>query len=338
MRFDDIEHPELGGTLTLLLDGSEEPYLNKPDNMTIDGDGQPADPGGSGQQRLARPHRRLPHRGRCARRARPVRPGAVRLEGLKLRTATPCSAPISSRSTRSPRGSSTHTLSSARAGSSSTRRCTCVSPDPELVQGGQLLALHVDKWKDVYDIAPKGTRGASTEAPSGPRERREAGLPAGPALREPAVGDPEDHDRRQLDRLTGGRPAEQRAGVGAAERPADRDPIPLGDQVVDREAQVGVRACASWRPRTRRLRRRPAGRAADRDRGSPGPSTSRMAAGSPAGITSSNTRRIRALLASSVIVGHRAAPTRPARTGLRGRVRTRRSRAARRRSATRPSP
>ena len=27
-------------------------------------------------------------------------------------------------------------------------------PIPELVQGGQLLALHVDKWKDVYDIAP----------------------------------------------------------------------------------------------------------------------------------------------------------------------------------------
>jgi hypothetical protein len=26
--------------------------------------------------------------------------------------------------------------------------------DPELVQGGQLLALHVDAWKDVYDTAP----------------------------------------------------------------------------------------------------------------------------------------------------------------------------------------
>ena len=39
MRFDDIERPGLGGTLTLLLDGSEEPFLNKPDNMTIDGEG-----------------------------------------------------------------------------------------------------------------------------------------------------------------------------------------------------------------------------------------------------------------------------------------------------------
>ena len=36
VRWEDIEHPELGGTLTLLLDGSEAPLLNKPDNMTID--------------------------------------------------------------------------------------------------------------------------------------------------------------------------------------------------------------------------------------------------------------------------------------------------------------
>jgi hypothetical protein len=26
------------------------------------------------------------------------------------------------------------------------------NPDPELVEEGQMLALHIDRWKDVYDI------------------------------------------------------------------------------------------------------------------------------------------------------------------------------------------
>jgi hypothetical protein len=50
LSFKNIERPQLGGTLTLLLDGTEAPYLNKPDNVTIDGDGNlliQEDPGGN---------------------------------------------------------------------------------------------------------------------------------------------------------------------------------------------------------------------------------------------------------------------------------------------------
>lgn len=39
LRFNDVKNPLAGATLTLLLDGTEAPYLNKPDNIDVDAKG-----------------------------------------------------------------------------------------------------------------------------------------------------------------------------------------------------------------------------------------------------------------------------------------------------------
>jgi hypothetical protein len=50
LHFNDIKNPLAGGMLTMLLDGSEAPYLSKPDNLTFAGNGNiliQEDPGGN---------------------------------------------------------------------------------------------------------------------------------------------------------------------------------------------------------------------------------------------------------------------------------------------------
>lgn len=50
LRFKDVKNPLKGATITMLLDGTEAPYLNKPDNLEVDGYGNiiiQEDPGNS---------------------------------------------------------------------------------------------------------------------------------------------------------------------------------------------------------------------------------------------------------------------------------------------------
>ena len=50
LRFDDVSNPLKGGTLEMLLDGSEDIFMSKPDNITIDNKGNlliQEDPGGN---------------------------------------------------------------------------------------------------------------------------------------------------------------------------------------------------------------------------------------------------------------------------------------------------
>ncbi|HEX2359666.1 MAG TPA: alkaline phosphatase PhoX [Solirubrobacterales bacterium] len=52
LSYDDVERPWKGGTLTLLLDGTEAPFLNKPDNVGMDRKGHlmiQEDPGNNAQ-------------------------------------------------------------------------------------------------------------------------------------------------------------------------------------------------------------------------------------------------------------------------------------------------
>lgn len=52
LRLSDVKNPAKGGELTMLLDGSEAPYMNKPDNIEVDGLGNiliQEDPGNNAQ-------------------------------------------------------------------------------------------------------------------------------------------------------------------------------------------------------------------------------------------------------------------------------------------------
>jgi hypothetical protein len=140
LRFDDIEQPELGGTLTLLLDGSETPYLSKPDNMTIDGDGNlllQEDPGGN-----AHVARIVAYRIADGARAVVAQFDPALFSGPgAITTDEETSGIIDGAATIGPRWFLFDAQVHKPTG------------DPQTVEMGQLMALHVDRWKAVYDGA-----------------------------------------------------------------------------------------------------------------------------------------------------------------------------------------
>ena len=140
LRFDDVDHPERGGDLTLLLDGSEAPYLSKPDNMTIDDRGNlliQEDPGAN--DHLARI---LAYR---------IADGAL---GVLAQFDPAQFTPGSAGYLTNDEESSGIVDVSRLIGRPSTflfdAQVHAPLPDPELVERGQLLVMTVRSWGRVY--------------------------------------------------------------------------------------------------------------------------------------------------------------------------------------------
>jgi hypothetical protein len=142
--FDDVDHPENGGTVELLLDGSEAPYLNMQDNMTIDRHGNlliQEDPGNKA------------HIARIV--AYNTKSGALKtLAQFDPKYFAPKLADGSANPDLITQDEESSGIIPAdkQLGHDTylfDAQVHLRSTDPELVEGGQLLAMHVD-WKQFW--------------------------------------------------------------------------------------------------------------------------------------------------------------------------------------------
>ncbi|MEV6982821.1 alkaline phosphatase PhoX [Sphaerisporangium sp. NPDC051017] len=150
LRFADIERPEKGGTLTLLLDGSEAPYLNMPDNIAIDHEGNlllQEDPGNN------------PHISRVL--AYRIKDGALGvLAQFDPKRFAPNADPASFLTTDEESsgiidasdllGEGTFLLDAQVHTAKGLAAGTGPGTVEEYVENGQLLTLTVKSWKSVY--------------------------------------------------------------------------------------------------------------------------------------------------------------------------------------------
>ena len=141
LHFTDVDHPEKGGTIELLLDGSEAPYLSKPDNVTIDRRGNlliQEDPGGNAHvARIVAYNVDTGERGDLAE----FDPALFRSGGPGFITEDEESSGIIDAFKALGPGWFLFDAQVHKA-----------VADPAKVEMGQLMAMHVAKFKDVYTI------------------------------------------------------------------------------------------------------------------------------------------------------------------------------------------
>lgn len=134
-----VDRPELGGAIELMLDGSEAPYLNKPDNVGMDDKGNfliQEDPGNNAQlARIIAYDVDTGARGVAAG----FDPALFRTGGSGFLTQDEESSGIIG--TREVLGRGWFDAQIHKA-----------SADPAEVELGQLMTLHVRKFADVYTI------------------------------------------------------------------------------------------------------------------------------------------------------------------------------------------
>lgn len=143
LSFVDVNDPSQGATLTLLLDGTEAPYLSKPDNLGIDRQGNvliQEDPGGNGHLARVVAYRISSGKRGVLATFDPALFSSV-IPGNPLTTIDEESSGIIDVSAQLGRG---WFLFDAQAHSTNA--------DPELVQNGQILLMKVKSWNTIYTI------------------------------------------------------------------------------------------------------------------------------------------------------------------------------------------
>lgn len=171
LRFDSIEHPERGGTLELLLDGTEPPYLSKPDNMVVDTHGHVLIQEDSGNN--AHRARIVGYDIASGRRAVLAQFDAALFSGTTPPNLTQDEESSGIIDGREVTGDGTFLFNAQVHGPSSV--------PAEVVERGQLLSLQVADWQDVFFPLTKGDAGPTgPQGPAGPTGATGAQGPTGP--------------------------------------------------------------------------------------------------------------------------------------------------------------